>query len=389
MTTPQGAVKARPGQQAPAPVPAQPFRVGVYDQESGADYDQTVTMTTSTVTFPAYSITPNGWLKGLWFLIECTTAGNSAATAFKADAPFSAIKQVTFYDVGGKQIFGPITGYDWLTIMKFGGYHEIGDPRADLSYSTTTGAGATGGSFTMVMYLPLELVERDALGSIENKSTSAAYRVELILDQSSNVYSTAPTTLGTVRCRVILDGYTEPQAATADGRPASQAPPAAGTIQYWSTENGTLPVGSTKYLVQTGLGYSIRNIVFKLVDSTGSRAQGDADWPDPVLFQLGQVQLFNRFKKLWISKMGKDFGLTSTTADSALGRENGVFPVWFNQDFGLRVGAELRNDYLVTKPGNVLALSGSIGGSGTHTLYATVNYVVPPGNDPAQLRAMR
>src|SRR4051794_30642402 len=92
---------ARPGQQAPPPMPAQPFRVGVFDQESGADYDQTVTMTTSTVNFPAYSLTPNGWLKGLWFLLECVTAANAATVAFKADGPFSAVKTVTFYDVGG------------------------------------------------------------------------------------------------------------------------------------------------------------------------------------------------------------------------------------------------------------------------------------------------
>lgn len=378
---------AKPGQQQAPAAPPQPFRVSTYDQESGADYDQTVTMTTSPVTFPAYSLTPNGWLRGLWFLIECITAGNAAATAFKADAPFAAVKTITFYDVGGRQIFGPITGYDWLNIMKLGAYHLIGDPRADLSYSATTGGGATGGSFTMVMYMPLEIVNRDAIGTIENKSTSAAYRVELILDQSTNIYTTAPTTLGTVRCRVIEDGYSEPLAADGNGRPLSQAPPAAGVIQYWNTENGQLPVGNTKYLIQSGIGYSIRNIIFKLVDSTGSRSQGDTDWPDPVLFQLGQVQLFNRFKKLWISKMAKDYGFTSTTPDTALGRENGVLPVWQTKDFGLRPGAELRNNYLDTKPGNVLAWSGSIGGSGTHTLYVTVNYVIPPGNDPAQLRA--
>lgn len=386
MTTPQAAAKGKQNQ--PPPMPPQPFRVGVYAQEY-PDYDNTVTMATSTVQFPNYTITPNDWLRGLWFLFECTTASNAATVAFKADGPFSAIKQVTFYDVAQRQVFGPITGYDWLTIMKFGGYHNIGDPRADLSYSATTGAGGTGGSFTLVMYLPIELVQRDALGDLENKSSSAAYKVETVLAASTDVYSTSPTTLGNVRLRIVEDGYTSPQAADAQGRPLAAAPPAAGTIQYWSTESMALASGNATYLVQSGVGYSIRNLIWKLVDSNSSRSQGDSDWPDPLTFTLGHVQLFQRYKKLWISRMAKDYGLTSTTADTALGRENGVFPVWFTKDFGLEPGNELRNGYLVTKSGNVLQWAGTIGGSGTHTLYTTVNYVVPPGNDPAALRAMR
>jgi hypothetical protein len=374
--------------QAKAAPPPQPFRVGVYEAETN-DYDQTVTMTASTVNYPNYVLTPNGWLRGLWFLFECVTAGNAATVAFKADAPFSAIQKVVFLDVGNREIFGPLGGYDWLTIMKFGGYFEIGDPRSDVVFSTTTGAVGAGGSFTMVMYLPIELVDRDALGDIENKSASSAYKVNVVLDASTNVYSTAPTTLGTVRLRVVEDGYTEPEATDAMGRPLSQAPPAAGTLQYWTSENAALNVGTAKYLVQNGLGYSIRNLIFKLTDSTGSRSQGDADWPDPVTLNFGKIQLFQRYTKIWKSRVAKAYGLTSTTPDTSLGLENGVFPYWMTRDFGLRPGAELRHEYLVTKPGNVLQWSGTIGGSGSHNLFTLVNYVIPPGNDPARLRASR
>ena len=116
------------GQQAPT-MPAQPFRVGVYSTEL-PDYDRQVTMATGTVRFPNYTITPTGWLRGIWFDFTCTTAANAATVAFTADGPFAAISSFTFKDVGNREVFGPITGYDWLTIMKFGGYHEIGDPRS-------------------------------------------------------------------------------------------------------------------------------------------------------------------------------------------------------------------------------------------------------------------
>lgn len=380
---------AKDSKQAPAVTP-QIFRVGTYAQET-PDYDESKTMvSTGTVTYPRYTLTPNGWLRGLWFLFECTTSGNSANVAFTADGPFSAVNKVTFFDVGNREIFGPLGGYDWAQVMKWGGYHEIGDPRSDIVFSATTGSGSTGGSFTMVMYLPIELVARDALGDIENKSSSSSYKVEVVLAVSTDVYSTSPTTLGSVRLRITEDGYTEPEGADGMGRPLAQAPPAAGTLQYWAQEDDTLSAGSAKYLIQNGLGYSIRSIIFKLVDSNGSRSQGDSDWPDPVTFSFGKIQLFQRQKKIWLSKMAKAYGLASASTDASLGRENGVYPVWdFIQDFGHRPGNELRNAYLNTKPGNVLQWAGTIGGSGTHTLYTTVNYVIPPGNDPARLRAPR
>lgn len=369
---------------APA-LPPQVFRVGVYATEDN-DYDNTVTMTTGTVPFPNYTLSPNDWLRGLWFLFECKTSGNSANVAYTADAPFSGIDHVTFKDVGNREVFGPITGYDWETIMKHGGYFTVGDARSDPNFSVTSGTGATGGSWTTCMYLPIEIVHRDSLGDIENKSSSSTYKVEVVLAKSTDVYSTSPTTLGTVRLRIVEDGYTEPMGADDRGRPYAQAPPAAGSIQYWSTEDAVLSTGLQGNNQSNGLGYSIRNIIFKLVDSNGSRAQGDLDWPDPVTFTFGKVQLFQRYKSIWISKMAKAYGLTSASTDVSLGRENGVFPVWFTGDFGHQPGNELRNAYLVTKTGNVLRWQGTIGGSGTHTLYITTNYIVPPANDAARLR---
>jgi len=393
------ATNQAPAKNAPPPPPPQVFRVGTYATEYN-DQDATVTMTTGQVNYPNFTIGSNGWLRGLYFLFECVTSSNAATTVFKADAPFSAIAKIAFLDVGGREIFGPLGGFDWATLMAFGGYHNIGDPRSDLAYSVTAGSGGTGGSFTMVMYLPLEIVGRDALGDIENKSTSSSFRVVVVLDASTNIYTTAPTTLGTVRLRIVEDGYTEPEAADAQGRPLSQAPPAVGTVQYWTSEPASLNAGAAKYNVQNGISYSIRNLIFKLSDNTGSRAQGDADWPDPVTLSYGKIQLFQRYQKIWNSRQGKAFGLTNTTADSGIGalvatspatlsRFNGVYPVWFTGDFDLAPGAELRNGYLVTKSGTALTWAGTINGSGTHTLNVLSNYIVSPGNDPARLRASR
>src|SRR5262249_9182672 len=158
---------------------------------------------------------------------------NAAAVAYKEDGPWSVIQKVTLKDTGNREVFGPLGGYDWMTINKYGAYQEVGDPRADLSFSIVATAVATGGSFSFVLYLPLELVARDALGTVENKSTSSAWKVELWMDATTAVYSTAPTTPGTLRVRATTDNYTEPSGADEHGRIYAQTPPQPGTLQYW------------------------------------------------------------------------------------------------------------------------------------------------------------
>ena len=256
---------------------------------------------------------------------------------------------------------------------------------------------ATAGSFSFILYLPLELVARDALGTVENKSTSSAWKVELWVDSQAATYNQVPSVMGSLRVRATTDNYTEPASADEHGRAYSQTPPAPGTLQYWVSENSLMPAGTASYNLDNGIGFSIRTLVYKFVETSGgTRLAGDADWPDPATLTYGKIQLFQRYKNLWISKIGRNFGsptpvtaaassVTTATRDVAGGRENGVYPVWFTRDFGLAPGAELRNGYLVTKQGTVLKLKGSFGAAGT--LSVLVNYIISPSNDPGSLRA--
>ncbi len=396
---------AKPGTrqgQAAAPVRRQPFPVGVLEVEN-PDYDVTKTQTAGVVQFDNHSFEPTGWLRGLWYQFDMTVSGNvTNSVTFTGDNPFSVINKFTLKDVGNREVFGPMGGYDWFCTNKFGGYFgDLADPRASVEYSLTTGTGGTAGSFTFVLYVPLELVARDALGAVENKSSSSAWKAELFMDTQASTYGQVPSTFGNLRVRVTEDGYTEPAASDEHGRPLSQTPPAVGTLQYWVSENSGGIGGAAatiSYNLDNGIGYSIRNLIYKLTRGASSRANGDADWPDPVTLTYGKVQLFQRYKTTWIAKMARAYGLVQTpgqaqaaannVADTAVNRENGVFPVWFCDDFGPFVGGELRNGYLNTKTGTVLKWKGTLGGSAAaDTLYALINYVIPPGNDPGRLRA--
>lgn len=387
MTTPappQAPGATQDGNQAPPP--AWPFSVGVLSTENLSDYDQLTVMTAATQKLPDVRIQPDGWCRGVWFDINGVTAGNAATVAFTEDGALAVIDTVLFRDTGGEQIFGPFGSYDWACINKYGGYQAQGDVRLDTKFLATAGAGGTGGSFHVSLYLPLEISAADSLGAVENRSENSIYRVELTLAASTKVYSTPPTTLPTVEIKTVQDSYTEPVAAMAlNGRPVSTAPPAPGTLQYWKQENSLVPAATASVLITNGIGNGYRNIIFKLIRSSGTRANGEADWPDPLEVTLGTSRTRLYAKSNWRDKVGRTFELISATADAAGGPDNGVFPMWFTVDVTTQPGDEARRRYQRTKTGNTYKIRGPWGNAGT--VFITSNYVVPRQNDFSQIVA--
>lgn len=404
MTTPAGAAQAQPaakgqGQAGQMPVPSWPFPVGVFSTDNVSDYQEAVTMTSGTVRFPDVRVEPDGWLRGIWFDVSATNSANTATVTINADAaggtgaPFSAINQVLFRDTGGEQIFGPFGGYDWMNTNKFGGYHQIGDPRADLNYSVTTSSATNAGAMHFSLYLPLEVSSADSLGAVQNRSENSVYRVELTLEASTVVFGTAPSpNLPVFTIQTSQESFTEPVAALAlSGRPVSQAPPSPGLLQYWKQEDDTVPGSSASYTLTNGIGYAYRNIHFKLIRSSGTRANGQADWPSPAEVTIGTQRIRNLYLNSWVDQVGRDFRLTAgnaagvLNADQALGWENGVFPYPFIQDVSLVPGDEARRMYLRTKSGNTLKLRGTFGHAGT--LYVNTNYLIPKDQNFAAIVA--
>ncbi|MEU9022338.1 hypothetical protein [Actinomadura sp. NPDC048394] len=387
MTTPAGAasVATKPGPGTtggkaaqPAPAAPWPFPVGVYESDV-QDYDQQVTQTTSAQQMPLWNLSPTGWLRGVWFDFTMTVTGQSTNNvSYAGDNPFSVVQKCTLYDLGG-EVVQQYTGYDWMAMNKFGGYHNVGDPRADITYSATTGTGSTGGSFHFTLFLPLEVVARDSLGTVQNES-KPGWKVEIYIDSQANTYNQVPSVQGVLRLRGYPSSYTEPAAAAPSGRAFAQTPPLPGTLQYIKSESNTIAAGNSRYDLTNGIGFPIRSIIYKLVDTTTpTRAAGDADWPDPYQLLLGNVQLRNIGKNRYLTKLGRDFGLTSATADTALGRENGVFPQYFFLDFTLKPGSEVRMKYLDTQVNTLLRLTGSFGAS--CTLSAQVNWLATPSKN--------
>lgn len=368
------------------PIPPRPFKIGaqVTDDEV---YDQTLTTNASTQRFPLYNVPSTAFLNDIYVLVEAVTATNAATVAFRADGPFNILDTVKFTDTNNAEIITPVTGWELYVINKYGGYMFSDDPKASPIYSATTGAGATGGSFTFCLRIPVELVPRDALGSLVNKSQSTPYRVAVTLSATATVYSTSPTNAPAVRLRMTPVSYWEPTPVDGSGNPVAASPPGLGTTQYWNSTPYTVASGAVSEQLTSSVGFPIRNLVFCLRDSVDSRTQGEADWPDPAKLQLQSNIIVDRIKKLWEHRIAQDYGYTAAVSDTvANARDNGVFVLPFCKDFGPKPGWENRRQYLRTTDGMRLKFMGSIGGSGTHKLVAYTNYVgVGPGASLAAL----
>jgi hypothetical protein len=382
MTAPTATAPAKGNAPPPRPYP---FPVGVYESTT-QDYDNQVALGATIaawiagIQLPKWNISPTGWLRCLWLDFLVTVAGNAATPTLAADGPWSALQKVTLYDLGGEAII-QVTGYELMVLNKFGGYYEIGDPREDITYSVTSGSGASAGSFHFLLALPFEAVARDALGTVQNES-KPGWTVEIYLDGAANTYGTTPTGTGTanIRVRGYTESYTEPSSAAPNGRPFSQTPPLPGSLQYWKSENNAVPAGNMRYDLTNGIGFPLRNIIYYArAASDGTRATADAAWPDPATLMLGNINVFTKSKSLWLSRLGKDFAFTTPTVDVGLGRESGVFPVYFTRDFGLSPGAEVRFKYLDTQINTLLRFQGSMGAA--CTFFALTNWIATPSKN--------
>ncbi len=208
-------------------VQLQPFRAGTQPTVLATGYVQTNTMTTATQDLLVWQVPPSNILRCIYLEVTGTTSGNSATVAFAGDAPLNIFSTVNFTDSGGTSIVGSFDSYTLAMIQKYGGYGNNADPRDNAAYSVTTGSGTTGGSFNIVLRIPVEIVDRTGLGSLQTQSTNSPLQLSLPMNSSANVYSTAPTALPSVKVTARLGGYWK-----GSNPAASQVPVAYGTTSY-------------------------------------------------------------------------------------------------------------------------------------------------------------
>lgn len=362
------------GQQAAPATLARPFIAGTRRQDK-PDYDQTVTMTSAEQRLPSYQLAPNGFLRGIYLIVEGTAVNTTASTvAYNENGPFNVISNITLNDTSNAPLVGPMSGYDLYVLNKYGGYSFQDDAKNSPIYSATTGTTSTAGTFAFVLFVPVEIVGRDAFGALPNVNAAATYSLNMFVAALATVYSDDPTTSVSVRVRTVLAGWQDPANSDVAGTPTAQEPIANLTTQYWQKQQLSLASGSVTRRLETIVGL-VRNIIFINYRASSTRATGDSDWPDPFTLKYEGVLLVeSRPKILWRHWIARNFGY-SAAAEAANGRDNGVYPIWdWMNDFGPKPGWEKRFVYLPASAGTNIEVQGSWGGAATlDVLVNTVN----------------
>lgn len=412
----QAPPRGGPAKTGQAPVRKRSFLVGTQEVIEGGDYDQSVQVYGAN--FPNWSLTATGWLKGLWLDVLITEASNAVATVVAAENyPFNILGNLQLNDINNEAIFGPFDSYTAFLVNKYGGYYNVWDPATAGTYYRValTSTNTAAGSSHFTLWIPLEFVSRDPIGPVASVNNTAALTLIMSMNTSANLFTTPPTNVPTVRIRGTQVFYWEPKKSDKQGRQIQDHPLAAGATQYWTQGNlPPLSSGTNNVQIQTGLGYPWRTYLFQLVRSSGTRANGQLDFPDPLVgLKFEANMLITSYQKVaWAQRMMADYGYwnpnaspTNTTpadtrpADVASvgaiptatipGLENGIFALNWNKDFAFgKPGSETRRTYLVTSPGSNFIFNGSLGNAGTLT--SIVNYIANGGkmsNDTAPLTA--
>lgn len=377
-TTPGIKAPAATGNKPAVPTIKIPFMRGAVEHAEPF-YDTTFTLSANQQNIGPIDVPAYGFVRALWFDVQLVSAGNAANVAVVEDAPWSVFSELAISDVNGAPLYGPMTGYETYLWHKWGGFRGQRDPKIGSSYSAiTTGAGATAGSGRFQFRINLERSGRDGLGALANMNASQSYKLRGTLSNLAGIFSTSPTVAPTVRVRIYLEAYSQPDDADADGRANNTAPPASGTTGY-ATRIQPLTVAGNNTIRHMRVGNYIRNLVYVVRRAGTSRANGELDIAN-ILWQwyYDARLLTNMSTEMIRTRMTEQYDLTSATFEAAGGPDNGVIVLSFCTEFDGRAGYEMRDNWLPTSQATRLELTIAPLNAGNITIMT--DDVAPQGN---------
>lgn len=348
---------------AAAQLPSIPFTRAALPQVQPGNVDVSTVMSASSTQLGPYDVPAIGFLRHLFVQVSAS-GGTGTAAVYKEDAPFSAISEIALTDVNGAPIVGPISGYDLYLINKYGGYSGFADPKSMPSYTTPT-----SGNFAFCLRVPVELGSRDGVGSLPNMNASSTYKLRITQAATTDVFSTNPTGLPTLRFQVFTEAWSGPLAMGPNGESQATVPPAEGTTQMWSKM--VLPAAAAFNTLQLRrVGNYIRNIIV-VGRNTSDGLRSDTNLPSTLQWFLDNGQWLNE------SQVYRKQQMRERLVGQTNGPDTGVLVYDFTSEFDGLYGGELRN-WLPTIQSTRLELQGTFAAAQNVTILT--NDVAVKGN---------
>lgn len=386
-TAPQSAPQTKPGQGgASVPFPIASLKRIRQAFDTG---NLSLGQSTPAIEIPA----AGGYLRYMEMQVSATTAGNAATVAFQADAPHNVLSFIEFLPPSGDPPIVPHTGYQLMLWNKYGAFSQatpFSDPRRDPGYSVTAGAGATGGSFAVTLRLPFEIDPGSGFCSITNSAANKSYLLNLTVNTSASIYSTAPTNPPTVRVVGYMYYWDEPASQTRQGTQQVSGPLGLGSFSQLRLDQPPLTAGD-KYVKVNNAGPVLRSLGFVLRASNGTRASVSAgDIPATWDFVFNTRDRWLIADSLLVSDMAEFYGYggayagtnvapTLPTADGPMGLDTSVrfFP-YFLESGSLGTPADgPRSQYQITADATLTQIRGISFGATVSTMEILTNLIRP------------
>lgn len=241
-----------------------------------------------------------GYLSAVLISVVATGGNLTAATAFE-DAPWSVLSQVQLSDVNGVPIF-QLSGFNAYLAAKYGGYRPYpldgfgtgtnGNLISESGGFFYSGVNTSNGTFKFILPIFLEFGV-DGLGALPNMDASARYNLQLTVANAGTASATGPvytsitgTTPPSISITVEVLCRSQPPSADMFGNMNSVAPPAVGTVQYWTAQTASGLANGSNTIQLTRVGNLVRNHIFVFRDTNGTRATGESGGTVPSLFEF-------------------------------------------------------------------------------------------------------
>ena len=368
-----------------AAAPLRPFFTGTLDLETRTQV-YTNQLSASAIPLATFYPKTNGFLADLWIDLVATLGATAGTLQTVTNGIFDYVASITLSDTGGQPILGPMTGHEFAMFVKWGGFSFSDDLRNSETFTEVSTVG--NGSF--MLHIPIQFVRSQPLGPLPNTNSNNAFALDITQAPASAMFSANPGTLPTITITIAQDSYRQSAGKDAQNNATVTTPPGNGATLYARRNIITTTSGQVDLQLSQQEG-SYRALHLILKDSTGSRTQGDADWPNPAQIYFNNDVPYDRSKRYWIRRLERDYGYTKTltaAANPVGGRDFGVFTLPFITDGGsLQAGDEDRYKYLSVSAADTLGFRGNITGSGVHTLTCIYDFVRPPGGNIKGLTA--
>jgi hypothetical protein len=321
-------------------------------------------------------VAANGYLRSILVTVTAVTAGNAATVAFREDGPFNALQTITHSDINGANLLGAMTGWDLSQVLRFGGYRNENRPQLLNGYTATTGAGATGGSFSFQVRVPVAVSERDGFGSLPNMNAASALKVGFTMNSLAAIYSTAPTNAPAFTVTMAIETWLIPEDADANGVPNTLAPPALGAYQRW-LKNVFPVVGGYNRFEMPNVSNWLRTMIIVYRDNSGTPVRSDAEMPLQWRLEVDGYTLEVITDAQLRNRMVEDYGYTEAISASGTGIQTGVRVWQWMDELDGKPGFETRELYKTTNSATRFELAGEFSGDGGSLTVLWNDIVIP------------